>query len=359
MLFIAIENFILFSTLLAIFCFVVALSARSLSRTRWWNPHPHTFVRLYTATLTLPPIFAAWIVATALLPETWLGESAFDAAHPSPSHEMHLLSELTFSLHPMLTYATGSFAVCAASFAAWSGIRSNIRIGKLIARLEMSGTPPQPAQISLAEQIASRSGIEMGLVMSKYPLAFVGGFWRSKLVLSSGLLHTLTPSELAGVLEHEVAHHTRRDNMVKLLLSITSYASLAFALSRLILKWRSAEVEIVCDEVAAGRTSSPLEIADALVKLKRNLKSTQCESEGILAAGSIADGSRSVARGVHHLVRLADQVPTSSHLSSLSQTQKLEALLVAGIFTITLVGVHIYAPLGVHTAAESIIQFMK
>ena len=72
--------------------------------------------------LTLPPTLAAWIVATALLPETFLGESAFDAAHPSPSHEMHLLSELTFSFHPMLTYATGSFAICAASFAAWAGI---------------------------------------------------------------------------------------------------------------------------------------------------------------------------------------------------------------------------------------------
>jgi len=309
--------------------------------------------------LILPPILAAWIVATALLPETWLGESAFDAAHPSPSHEMHLFSELTFSLHPMLTYATGSFAICAASFAAWSGIRSNIRIGKLIARLETSAAPPQPTQVFLAEQIASRSGIEIGLVMSKYPLAFVWGYWRSKLVLSSGLLHTLTPSELAGVLEHEVAHHVRRDNLAKLLLSIASYASLAFALSRLILKWRGAEVEIVCDEVAAGRSSSPLEIADALVKLKRSLKSTQYESEGTLAAGFLADDSRGVARRVHYLVRLADQAPTPSHLSSLSHTHKSEALLVAGIFAITFVAVHIYAPLAVHTAAESILQFMK
>jgi Zn-dependent protease with chaperone function len=54
--------------------------------------------------------------------------------------------------------------------------------------------------------------------MSDYPLSFVWGYRRTKLVLSSGLLNALTPEELAGVLEHEAAHHRRLDNVVRLAL---------------------------------------------------------------------------------------------------------------------------------------------
>ncbi len=73
--------------------------------------------------------------------------------------------------------------------------------------------------------------MSVGLVMSDYPFSFVWGFGRSKLVLSSGLLHTLSPEELAGLLEHEAAHHTRRDNLAKLALTFFGQASLAFPLA--------------------------------------------------------------------------------------------------------------------------------
>ncbi len=360
MFIIAIENFILFSTLLALVGFALAWSARALSSNGWWKPHPNTLTRLYAATLALPPTLAAWIVATALLPESWLGEASFRAAHAAPLHEMHLLSDLTSRLDPMLAYATVSFAVAVALFVAWSGIRGSMRVGRVIEKLEVKAAPPPPEQISLVEKTAARYGMDVGLVMSDYPFTFVWGFWRSKLVLSSGLLRTLTPAELAGVLEHEAAHHARRDNLAKLLLTASSYASLAFPLSRLILRWRGAEVEIVCDEVAAGRTSAPLEIADALVKLRRQtLASTERASGGLLASGFVSDDSRSVERRVRRLVRLADAVPTPTRIHTLSRTQKAEMIFVAVLFTTSLLAASLYAPLAVHTAAESIIQLFR
>ncbi len=360
MFIIAVENFILFSTLLALLGFALACSARALSTKGWWRPHPHTLTRLYAAALALPPVLAAWIVATALLPESLLGEASFRAAHAAPLHDLHLLSDLTVRLDPTLAYATVSFAASAALFLAWSGIRGSMRVGRVIEKLEVSAAPPPPEQISLVEQTAARHGIDVGLVMSDYPFTFVWGFWRSKLVLSSALLRMLTPAELAGVLEHEAAHHARRDNLAKLLLSASIYASLAFPLSRLILRWRGAEVEIVCDEVAAGRTSAPLEIADALVKLRRQtLASTECASAGAWASSFAPDDSPSVERRVRRLVRLADAVPTPAHVHTLSQTQKAETLFVAAVFTATLSAASVYAPLAVHTAAESIIQLIK
>jgi Zn-dependent protease with chaperone function len=357
---IAVENFILFSTLLALLGFALAWSARAFTTKGWWKPHPNTLTRLYAAMLALPPVFAAWIVATALLPESLLGEASFRAAHAAPLHDMHLLSDLTARLDPMLAYATVSFAVAVAIFVAWSGVRGSMRVGRVIEKLEVNAAPPPPEQISLVEQTAARYCLDVGLVMSDYPFTFVWGFWRSKLVLSSGLLRTLSPSELAGVLEHEAAHHERRDNLAKLLLSAASYTSLAFPLSRLILRWRGAEVEIVCDEVAAGRTSAPLEIADALVKLRRQtLTSSEYTPAGALASDFVPDDSPSVERRVRRLVRLADAVPTPTHVSALSRTQKAEAIMVASIFTMTLMAASLYAPLAVHTAAESIIQLLR
>lgn len=360
MFIIAVENFILFSTLLALVGFVFSWSSRALSANGYWKPHPHTLTRLYTVTLALPPVLAAWIVATALLPESWLGEASFRAAHAAPLHDLHLLSDLTAKLNPMLAYATVSFAVCAALFAGWSSIRGSMRVGRVIQKLEMNAAPPPPGQVSLVEQTAARHALDVGLVMSDYPFTFVWGFWRSKLVLSSGLLRTLTPAELAGVLEHEAAHHARRDNLAKLLLSALSYASLAFPLSRLILRWRGAEVEMICDEVAAGRTSAPLEVASALVKLRRQtFASTESAPADALASGFVPDDSPSVERRVRRLVCLADAVPTQAHTRLLSKTQNAEMLFVAAIFATTLFAVAIYAPLAVHTAAESIIQFIK
>ncbi len=114
----------------------------------------------------------------------------------------------------------------------------------------MNASLPRPEKVVLVERVAARHGLDVGLVMSDYRFAFVRGFRRSKPVLSSGLLCALTAEEPAVVLEHEAARHGRRDNLVKLAPSACSYASAAFPLSRLILRWRALQVEMVYDDVA-------------------------------------------------------------------------------------------------------------
>lgn len=135
--------------------------------------------------------------------------------------------------------------------------------------LEIEAAAPEPEKILLVEKSAERHRLKVGLVMSEQPLTFVWGFWQSKLVLSSGLLNALDEAELKGVIEHEAAHHMRRDNLVKLFLSAASYLSPVFPLTRRILNWQAEQIEFVCDEVAAVSTKEPLEIASALVKVRR------------------------------------------------------------------------------------------
>jgi len=357
-----IENFVLFSSLLALASFAVASAARLASLRGWWSPQPLKLTGIYGAMLVLPPIIAAWIVTAAFLPEWWLTEAVFDAEHPPPLHRLHLLSDLTATLEPKLAYATLLFASSAALFAAWSSIRSYNRVGRLVGRLKMNAVPPSAEQVALVEEVARKHSLEVGLVMSDCPISFIWGYRRTKLILSSGLLRTLTPEELAGVLEHEAAHHRRRDNVVKLALSVCSYASIAFPITRLILRWRSEQVELICDEVAVAHTSAPLEIADALVKLRRRTLAMTGYSPGsgglAASSGFISGESPGFQRRVQRLIDFSDAPPAHAHAVVLSQAPKRAAITLVFLFVITLVAITTFAPLAVHRLVESVIQIL-
>jgi len=223
----------------------------------------------------------------------------------------------------------------------------------------MNAAPPPASQLALVERIAAERQLEVGLVPSDYPFSFVWGFGRSKLVLSSGLLHTLTPTELRGLLEHEAAHHARRDNLTKLLLSLFGHASLAFPLSRWLLRWRTEQVEMVCDEVAVARTSAPLEIAEAMVKLRRSTLAAGYVRGSLSASSFIPDSAGGFEQRVRRVIALADALPAAARVNELMQPPKGEALLLATLFAVTLFAVTTLAPLAVHRIAESLIQLIR
>ncbi|MGI8734999.1 MAG: M48 family metalloprotease [Pyrinomonadaceae bacterium] len=357
MLITAIENFVLFSTLLALAAFALSYAARRAAKNGLWLPRAATLTRLYSAALGFPPVTSAWLVIAALLPEFWLGRSGFDAAHPAPLHELHLLSDLMAKLEPTLGYATVLFIAGVAIFAAWSSVRNFFKVGSVIKRLEMMADQPPAEQVTLVETIARRHGLEVGLVLSNYPFSFVWGFSRSKLLLSSGLLCTLTAEELTGVLEHEAAHHERRDNLVKLFLSVCSFGSIAFPLSRMILAWRAEQVEIVCDEVASSRTSAPLEIAEALVKLRRHTAPVMAYAPRG-ASSFVPQDLPSFELRVHRLLALADDLEVDGQLASMPQSASSSLFAVAAFFTASLVSISLLAPLAVHHALESLIKLV-
>jgi Zn-dependent protease with chaperone function len=356
----ALENFILFNTVFALGGFLIAYLLMSAATRGWLQIQPYALSRCYTTLLILPPVLSAWLVGASLLPEAIMGKSAFEAAHPSPLHELHLLGEITARLEPTLAYLTMIFLVAAALFAAISTVRGYIRVSGLVKRLEVNATQPSQEQISLVQETAARYGMEVGLVMSNYPFTFVWGFIRSKLILSTGLLCDLTRDELAGVIEHEATHHLRRDNLVKLLLNICCYSSLAFPLSRLVLKWRAINVEMICDEVAVARTTAPLEIAEALIKLRR-LMLPKSESLPVQASGSefVPDGSQSFERRVHRLLDFADCLPDPKQVVTMSILRKGRAFFIATSVILTLVVSTMLAPLAVHHAAEALIHFIE
>src|SRR5215213_2407873 len=261
-----IENFVLINAFLSIGAFSVVALARLSKRTRSW--HPVSLARLYAASLIVPPGISVWLVSASLLPAAWIGTGRWVQEHQS-SHTLHLLKALTVSLDPLLGYAALGFALLASLIAVYAGASAYFRLDRVVLRLEIDAEPPVPDRVKQVEDACRRYGIDVGLVMSQYPFSFVWGYLRSKLVISTGLLNALSHEELSALLEHEAAHHARRDNLLKWVLTICRYASPAFLLTGLLYRWWAEQVEMICDEIAARRTSAPVEVAGALTRLKR------------------------------------------------------------------------------------------
>jgi Zn-dependent protease with chaperone function len=307
------ENFLVFATAFALAGFAIACAARAASRRRPDRLPPRALARVYTLALVVPPLTAAWLVAAALLPCWWLGESGVSAAHPAPLHGLHLVGDLTARLEPLLGSTVVLVMAGAALLVAWSTARGHRRLAWAVARLELVGAQPPAAHLALVRDTARRHGLDVGLVQSDYPLSFVWGFRRSKLVLSSGFLAAVTPGELAGALEHEAAHHARRDNLVRLGLVIAAHASLAAPLGRRLLRWRNEQVELLCDEIAVARGSAPLDIAEALVKLRRRTQALAARPTLAVAASRfVPDEDQNVERRVRRLITFADATPLAA-----------------------------------------------
>lgn len=363
MLITAIENFVLFTTVFALAGFLFALTVRYVTVKEIWPLRADSTTRLYTLSIVAPPLAALWLVAAAFLPRLWLTPEAFAAAHSVPYHQLHLLGELTVPLEPTLSYTLALFVVVVAVFAFWSNVAGFRRVGSVIKRLDMNAESPPAQQVALVNHIAAQRGLAVGLVMTDYPLSFVWGFCRSKLILTSGLLRTLTAKELRGVLEHEAEHHARRDNLFKLVLSLCSYTSPAFPLSRLILRWRASEVELICDEAAVARTAAPLELAEALVKLRRRTISDYAApsvtaTSNATVSGFLSGNTSAFQHRVNRLLNLLDSMPDVAGRRTVPHRKRGSALFAAAIL-ITLSATTALAPHSVHHAAEAVIQILK
>jgi Zn-dependent protease with chaperone function len=362
MLIAALENFVLFSTVFAVAGFGVAWVVRHVTAKESWRLRTDSAARIYTSAIVAPPLAALWLVAAAFLPRLWLSPEAFEAAHSAPYHQLHLFGKLTVALEPTLSYALGLFVIVIGVFAICSHAAGAWRVGSVIKRLDMNAAAPPEDQVALVNDIASQRGLAVGLVMTDYPLSFVWGFHRSKLILSSGLLRTLTSKELRGVLEHEAAHHTRRDNVLKLLLSLCSYTSVVFPLSRLILKWRATEVEAICDDAAVARTCAPLELAEALVKLRRQTiigyAAPEPTATSAITSGFLSGNSLTFEYRVGRLLSLLDSTPETTESRNQSYVKKLVPFFVT-VSLLTLLGISTFAPLSVHHGAETLIEILK
>jgi len=349
----AVETFFAAGTVLALLAFAVAWLARHARRAADRDRSPHAMAGLYAAAVVLPPVLAAWLVVTALLPLSWLAEEDVRAAHRPSLHAAHLVGELTRTVEPRLTLGVLMLVAVASAVAIWTTVRAHRQLAWAVARLQLSGATPPPANVAFVEAAARRHGLDVGLVHTDHPVSFVWGFRRSKLVMSTGLLATLTPAQLAAVLEHEAAHHARRDNLVRLALTLCAHATLVAPLARRLLRWRNEQVELLCDDVAARRTS-PLDVAEALVTVRRQARTAAMPP--VVAVSFTPEDDGAVERRVRRLVALCDEPMVASTRSR--QSAGRLPLVLASLVGVS-VALALWTPLGVHTSLEQLLQAFK
>jgi len=353
----AIENFVIFHTALSVMAFLTVLAIRAGSW-RSTSPNPRFLSGAYTAALVVPAAGAAWLVAAALLPAAWLGHGDGAEDHHLPADSVHLIQELTRGIEPFLGFAISAVVLVAFAIAIMSTLRSQRRTAWAIERLTVADAKTyDPDKVEIVETAARRHGIDVTVLRSDRPMSFVSGVGRSTVAVSTGTLRTLSAAQLAGLVEHEVAHHERDDNRFSFSLRLVAALSLAVPLTSRLLHWRSEQVELVCDEIAASRTAAPLDIAEALVTLRRAIAPTVTAMPRLAVASFIPDDQGALARRVRRLIQLAD-CPPGEAAGSVTPLRRAVAAAIL-LFGVSLAVLIAWAPFAVHTATESLLGLLR
>src|SRR5262249_14287123 len=198
------ENFVLICSAFSVGAFVVSLPLRIKSFKS--GLHPLSLSRFFAAALAFPAVASAWIVIASLLPVIWLGSDQWAEEHGS-GHTLHLLNSFTFRYDPFLGYAALTFVFAVLAIVVFAALRAYARLDRVVGCLQVDAEPAAAERVNQVENACNRYGLDIGLVVSRYPFAFVWGYLRSKLIISTGLLNALTAEELSALLEHEAAHH--------------------------------------------------------------------------------------------------------------------------------------------------------
>ncbi len=344
-----VENFFLLNAVLSLIGFCVAAFLRTRAAVQGWHPRGRS--SLYAGALMLPPLVSAWLVLASFLPALWLGTGQWRQEH-EPEHSLHLLNAFTLPLDPALGYLTLLFTMVTALVAGYAALSAYFRINRVIRQLEIGAAPAAAEQVAHVAETCRRHGIAVGLVASSYPFSFVWGYLESKLVVSTGLLNALSRTELASVLEHEAAHHTRRDNLTKLALLIGRYLSPAFPLTGLLYHWWSEQVEMICDELAVRRTQTPVELAEALVRLKRM---TLVAASPAATSGLFGEDQENFERRVERVLALDDETFFAAP-EKLARPAWAGAVVTGAAFVLSLLTLFAVSPLAVHKVVEALLR---
>lgn len=178
--------------------------------------------------------------------------------------------------------ASAGAALIAASIA---GVAASVRKTARLRRVWLAAARPVAVE---------GAGISAYALDLSYPLVAVLGVFRPRLFISTQVLRHCPARELAAIVEHELAHVRRRDNLLRLwmdaapdLLRLTSVPARTAA------AWHRA-VEHRADEAASRR----LDLASALVRVSRMASG----SPAFVMPASALYGGGTIDERVRHLL---------------------------------------------------------
>ena len=111
--------------------------------------------------------------------------------------------------------------------------------------------------------------LRLRLLDSPRRLAFTVGLWNPQVVLSEGMISTLSQEELAAVLSHELGHVQSRDPLRLAVVRFLADALWFLPVARSLAADFADVVEAAADDWAVAITRQPVDLASALVKTAR------------------------------------------------------------------------------------------
>jgi len=183
------------------------------------------------------------------------------------------------------------------------------------------------------------------VVESEFPLVSVVGLRRPRLVIARAVLDSCSDEELRAILAHEQGHIDRRDNLRRLLLSITPDILNWLPVSeRMFAAWCDAAEEAADDDAERVGEGGRVRLASALLKVAR--LAPAASEPGPMPASALYRGEN-IERRVRRL--LETRHPDSSSISRAWSARV--ALAVVAVASFTMLG-------GVHELVEGLIQFL-
>lgn len=159
---------------------------------------------------------------------------------------------------------------------------------------------------ALARTGEQRHDLGVTVIDTLYPVCLAGGLFRPRILMSRGLLDSLTAEERAVVLAHERAHVRRRDALVASVVSALAVFHLPA-----VARWLVSELEIAaeqaCDEEAAESVGDRVAVASTILTVERAAQDASTDLLGLVA---VSFGQRGVERRVEPL--LAEPAPPRS-----------------------------------------------
>jgi len=249
-------------TLLAGLGFAVTMAGLSaatypLIGKRLHRLEPVSRARAILGMLGAPMGIGVLLSVCALLPSLlpWLGMSG-DHCHVHGNHHPHLCLQhpplATDSLFAWVILLTLMVAVV---WYALLGVRMSLWRRRFIENIN---------KLSCGNSEGNICWIDWQL-----PVAFTTGILHSRIIyVSTSLVNHLSPRQLEVVLAHESAHNERQHNFWRLVAEAVSIFHLP-ALRRTLLAELDLAFEQICDEIAASRVGSRVQVAETIVKVEK------------------------------------------------------------------------------------------
>lgn len=179
-------------------------------------------------------------------------------------------------------------------------VREVVSTRRLVRALRSRTPPALPRRLGIV--LAEHDlGDRVDVVVDRDAYAFSVGFWRPRIMLSTGLLDLLATDELAAVLHHEAYHMKTRDS---------SKVAVARAAARALFFLPSAKdladgyrvlKELAADEYAIARLGDRWPLASALSKLARR-------GQGEVAIGAAAGVAGDITLRIRQLLENPGEV---------------------------------------------------